>query len=177
MKFSGHYMGSRTLLQFIPKDTHKTRTLHEQHQHPMSTTSMLATAPSAWVLPVTLGTAGLCAGMQLALTALVIAGRAKSGISLLDGGDTALTRRMRAHGNFTETAPVALLLLGLLELAAAPRGLLLGLAGLFVAGRVLHAVGVVTQGDSWARRLGMVATLLVLSALGVASLWFAWRGW
>lgn len=142
----------------------------------MSTTTLLATAPIAWVLPVTLTTAGLCAGMQVALTALVIARRAQSGISLLDGGDTALTRRMRAHGNFTETAPVALLLLGLLELAAAPRSLLLVLAGLLMAGRVLHAVGVITHGDSWARRLGMVATLWALSALGVASLWFAWRG-
>jgi hypothetical protein len=53
----------------------------------MSTTTLLATAPIAWVLPVTLTTAGLCAGMQVALTALVIARRAKSGISLLGSGE------------------------------------------------------------------------------------------
>jgi uncharacterized membrane protein YecN with MAPEG domain len=143
----------------------------------MSSTALLATAPSAWLLPITLTTAALCAGLQVTLTALVIARRAQSGISLLDGGDTALTRRMRAHGNFTETAPMALLLIGLLELAAAPRTLLLGLAGLLIIGRLLHAVGVITRGDSWARRLGMVATLLALSALGVASLWFGAGGW
>jgi uncharacterized protein len=142
----------------------------------MSTTTFLSQAPTAWLLPVTLTTAALCAGLQVALTALVIARRAQSGVSLLDGGDAVLTRRMRAHGNFTETAPLALLLMGLLELAAAPRGLLWGLAGLLIVGRLLHAAGVITQGDSWARRLGMIATLWALSALGVASLWYGWRG-
>ena len=143
----------------------------------MSTHTVLSAAPTALLLPVTLSTAALCAGVQVTLTALVIARRAKSGVSFLDGGDTVLTRRMRAHGNFTETAPLALLLMGLLELAAAPRGLLLGLAGLLIVGRLLHAAGVITHGDNWARRLGMVATLWALSALGVASFWYGWRGW
>lgn len=143
----------------------------------MNTTPFLSEAPAAWLLPLTLTTAALCAGLQVALTALVIARRAQSGISFLDGGDTELTRRMRAHGNFTETVPLALLLMALLELAGASRGLLLGLASLLIAGRLLHAVGVITQGDSWARRLGMVATLWALSALGAASLWFGLRGW
>jgi uncharacterized protein len=143
----------------------------------MTTTALITDTPAAWLLPVTLTTAALCAGVQVTLTALVIARRAQSGVSFLDGGDTVLTRRMRAHGNFTETAPLALLLLGLLELAAAPRDLLLGLAGLLIVGRLLHAVGVITQGDSWARRLGMVATLWALSALGATSLWYGWRGW
>ena len=143
----------------------------------MSTTHLLGTAPHAALLPVTLTTAALCAGLQLVLTALVIARRAQSGISLLDGGDTALTRRMRAHGNLAETAPLALLLMALLELAAAPRSLLLGLAGLLVLGRLLHASGLIARGDSWARRLGMVATLFSLSGLGAASLWFGARAW
>lgn len=143
----------------------------------MSTTHLLGTAPHIALLPVTLTTAALCAGLQLVLTALVIARRAQSGISLLDGGDTALTRRMRAHGNLTETAPLALLLIALLELAAAPRSLLLGLAGLLVLGRLLHASGLIAKGDSWARWLGMVATLFSLSGLGAASLWFGARAW
>lgn len=143
----------------------------------MNTTALMTEAPSALLLPVTLTTAALCAGLQVALTALVIARRAESGVSFLDGGDTVLTRRMRAHGNFTETVPLALLLIALLELAAAPKGLLLGLAGLLLAGRLLHAVGVITRGDNWARRFGMLATVFALSALGVTSLWYGWRGW
>ena len=43
--------------------------------------------------------------------------------------------------------------------------------------RLLHAAGVLRRGDSWARRLGMVATLLALSGLAVASLWLAALGW
>lgn len=143
----------------------------------MSTVQLLTQAPAAWPLPVTLTSAALCAGLQVVLTALVIARRMQSGVSLLDGGDAVLTRRMRAHGNLIETAPLGLLMLALLELAAAPRGLLLGLAALLIVGRVLHAVGVSSQGDSWARRVGMTATLWALSALGVACLWYGLRGW
>jgi uncharacterized protein len=142
----------------------------------MSTHAVLSTAPGAWLLPVTLVTAGLCAALQLALTALVIARRGQSGISFLDGGDAMLTRRMRAHGNLTETAPLTLLLLGLVELAAAPRGLLLPLAGLLVVGRLLHATGVLRHSDGWARRLGMVATLFAMSGLGASSLWLGVQG-
>ncbi len=143
----------------------------------MTTATLLTHTPSVWLLPITLTTAGLCAGLQIALTALLIARRTQSGISLLDGGDTVLTRRIRAHGNFTETAPLTLLLMGLLELAAAPAALLLAAASLFVLGRILHATGVITRGNSWPRLLGMAATLCVLSALGVASLWFGYRSW
>ena len=177
MKFYTHYVDDSGLLEFTSKAMHKTSTRHDHQAPPMSNHIFLSAAPVAVLLPVTLTTAALCAGLQVALTGLVIARRAQSGVSLLDGGDTVLTRRMRAHGNFTETAPLALLLLGLLELATAPRGLLLGLAGLLVVGRLMHAMGVITRGDSWARRVGMVATLWALSALGVASFWYGWRGW
>jgi uncharacterized protein len=142
-----------------------------------TTTSLLSQAPAVLLLPVTLTSAALCAGLQVGLTALVIARRAQSGVNLLDGGDTVLTRRMRAHGNFTETAPLALLLMGLVELASAPRGLLWALAGLLIVGRLLHAAGLITRGDGWARRLGMVATLSALSALGLLSFWYGLRGW
>jgi uncharacterized protein len=147
----------------------------------MNNTSALLTnttlALPSLVLPVTLTTAAACATLQLALSALVISRRAHTGISLLDGGDTLLTRRMRAHANLTETAPICLLLLALLELAAAPRALLLATAGLLIVGRLLHASGLVRHGDNWARRAGMVATLLALSALGAAGLWTGLRGW
>lgn len=142
----------------------------------MTTTAVLSTPPGAWLLPVTLISAALCAGLQLALTALVIARRRHSGVSFQDGGDTTLMRRMRAHGNLTETAPLALLLLGAVELAAAPRGVLVALASLLVVGRLLHAAGVLCHSDGWARRLGMAATMLALSALGATSLWFGVRG-
>ncbi len=146
----------------------------------MTTSSHLMNAAETFrtfVLPVTLITAAACAGLQLALTALVIKRRARTGISLLDGSDIELTRRMRAHGNLTETAPMAVLLLALLELAAVPRALLVCAAGLLLIGRLLHAFGVVLHGDHWARRAGMVATLFSLSALLAAGFWMGLRGW
>ncbi|KNZ32175.1 MAG: hypothetical protein AD742_13860 [Methylibium sp. NZG] len=143
----------------------------------MSTSALVSAAPASLLLPVTLTTAALCASLQVALTALVTSRRIQAGISFLDGGDTTLTRRMRAHGNLTETAPLALLMIGFLEVTAAPRSLLLALAGLLVAGRLLHATGVLRRGDSWARRLGMAATLFALSGLAVASLWRGALGW
>jgi uncharacterized protein len=119
---------------------------------------------------LTLLFAGLCALIQVALTAMVIARRAKTGVDLLDGGDVPLLRRIRAHGNFSETAPMALLLLALLEM----RGLsltwlwVLGI-GLLI-GRVLHASSLLTTNTAWNRRGGMVLTLAVLSVQGVLCL-------
>jgi uncharacterized protein len=64
--------------------------------------------------------AGLCALLQCALTVLVIVRRVQANVTLMDGGDTPLLRRIRAHGNFTETVPLALILLALLELRGLP---------------------------------------------------------
>jgi uncharacterized membrane protein YecN with MAPEG domain len=80
-------------------------------------------------------------------------------INLGDGGDELMISRIRAHGNFIENAPLALLgLLGLAMLKAAPVALhLFGAA--FLIGRVLHAMGmakVFGQG----RLVGTLLTLL-----------------
>ena len=66
-------------------------------------------------MSVTLISAGLLATLLFLLSAYVIAGRVKLKIDLGDGGNTAMRQRMRAHGNFTEYVPVALILLFLVE--------------------------------------------------------------
>lgn len=68
-------------------------------------------------------------------------GRLAKGINLGDGGDADMTARVRAHGNFIENAPLMLLgLLGIAMLSGAPVALhIFGIA--FIAGRVLHALG------------------------------------
>jgi uncharacterized protein len=112
---------------------------------------------------LTLLFAGLCAFMQCMLTALVIARRVQSGINLMDGGDAVLTRRIRAHANFAESVPMALLLMLLLELGglAAMWLWLFGLA--LITGRILHVCGLLVGGMRWGRLSGMVLTLSVLS--------------
>jgi uncharacterized protein len=116
---------------------------------------------------LTLLFAGLCALIQVALTAMVIIRRAKTGVDLLDGGDVTLLRRIRAHGNFSETAPMALLLLALLEMRGLSPTWLWVLGVGLLLGRLLHAWSLLTTNAAWNRRGGMVLTLAVLSVQGV----------
>ena len=80
-------------------------------------------------------------------------------INLGDGGDELMLSRIRAHGNFTENAPLALIgLFALAMLNAAPIALHIFGAAFFI-GRVLHAMGmakVFGQG----RLVGTLLTLL-----------------
>ena len=116
---------------------------------------------------LTLLFAGLCALLQCALTALVIARRLQARVSLMDGDDKPLLRRIRAHGNFTETVPMALILIGLLELRGLEPAWLWTLGIGLLLGRVLHAVGLLVNGARWIRLVGMTMTLAVLSIGGV----------
>ena len=80
-------------------------------------------------------------------------------INLGDGGDELMLSRIRAHGNFTENAPLALLgLIALAMLQASP--IILHIFGAaFLIGRILHAMGmakVFGQG----RLVGTLLTLL-----------------
>jgi uncharacterized protein len=111
--------------------------------------------------------AGLCALLQTALTALVIMRRAQTGVDFLDGGDQRLLRRIRAHGNLAETAPMALLLLALLEINGVGNAWVLALGSSLVLGRCLHAHSLLTNNATWSRSGGMVLTL---GALSIAAL-------
>lgn len=119
---------------------------------------------------LTLLFAGLCALLQCVLTALVIARRAQSRVSLMDGGDEQLVRRIRAHGNFTETVPMALLLIALLEQGGVAATWLWALGIGLLLGRALHAWSLLTSGALWIRGIGMVLTLAVISIAGVMCL-------
>jgi uncharacterized protein len=141
-------------------------------------TSLAATLPAAAVaahlhvlLPITLTTAAFSAVFQLVLTTLIIRQRLRAGIHLLDGGDAPLTRRIRAHANFTETVPLALLLMLLLELAGWNAGLLATSAALLVAGRLLHANGILNPKAGMSRRLGMALTLTSHFLMATGGVW------
>jgi uncharacterized protein len=126
-------------------------------------------------LHITLLFAGLCALLQCLLTALVIRQRITAGVNLLDGGDEPLLRRIRAHGNFVETAPMALLLLALLELRGLGAAWLWGIGICLVLGRLFHLAGILNKQAMWSRLVGMVLTLCVLSLQGVLCLWLFLR--
>jgi uncharacterized membrane protein YecN with MAPEG domain len=78
-------------------------------------------------------------------------------------GDATLTRAIRAHGNFTEYAPLALLLLLVLAWLNAPVSLIHGLGAAFLVGRIAHAFGMMKATHPNAIRFaGNLLTGLVL---------------
>ena len=97
-------------------------------------------------------------------------------IGLGDGGDMALMRKVRAHGNFIENAPIGLLALGLLELCGLQATWLWVSGGTLLLGRVLHAFGLSRSGGySLGRFTGTVLTWLAFLAMALAGPWLALR--
>lgn len=113
-------------------------------------------------LPITLVLAGALALLNIWLSFRVGAVRRAAGVSVGDGGDERVLRRMRAHANFAENAPITLVMVGLIEFAASPSIWLWAAAGLFLLGRVAHAFGM----DGWGPGRGIGAgTTMVLQLL------------
>ena len=81
-------------------------------------------------------------------------------INIGDGGDKLMLSRIRAHGNFTENAPLTLLgLVALAFLGAHPIALHIFGAAFFI-GRILHAIGMSGK-FIMGRLVGTLTTLLV----------------
>lgn len=85
--------------------------------------------------------------------------RAKTRISVGDGGDKELRKRMRGHGNFIENAPIALVLLLLNELNGLASGYLYALGSAFVIARIAHYAALVFSLNVLIRMTGMMFTL------------------
>ncbi len=66
-------------------------------------------------MPITALYAGLLGPLLVILAVRVIDARRAAKVALGDGGQPLLLRRMRAHANFAEYVPLALLLLALAE--------------------------------------------------------------
>lgn len=93
--------------------------------------------------------------------------RANHKISLGDGGDKVLLKRIRAHGNFTENVPIGLLLLLFNELNGLAEQWLLVLGGLFLLARVGHYLSIVAQLPLLLRPLSMLTTMGVILASSI----------
>jgi uncharacterized membrane protein YecN with MAPEG domain len=107
------------------------------------------------LLPITAITAAVFAILMVALSAQTSLGRARVKSTFGDGGDETLRRRIRAHGNFAEYAPMALILLGLAEGLGAARGTVLGLAIAFCFARLVHAAGMLYSSRATLRAVAM----------------------
>lgn len=125
-------------------------------------------------LPIIAATAAaVLAFMQVVLMMTVGLKRRASGVSLGDGGDAELNRRIRRHGNFIENAPMFLILLSLFEAMGGAQPVAMGLAGLFLAARISHALSLSSADAPIAlRAFGALGT--ILSLLGGAG-FLAWQ--
>ncbi len=121
-------------------------------------------------LPITLTIAGAAALLNLWLSLRVSRLRFQHKVSLGTGGKDVVEKRMRAHANFTEYAPLFLILLGLIELARGPETWLWAAAIAFVLGRLAHAFGMDRPAPNALRIGGMLLTYTPLLILAVYAL-------
>jgi uncharacterized membrane protein YecN with MAPEG domain len=113
-------------------------------------------------------TAGLLLIGQMLLLLLTVLRRRGARQSLGDGGDEGVLRAVRRHGKFAENAAIFVIGLALLEMLGAERQTVEILAAVFVAGRVLHALGLsMPKSANPFRTLGVVATVVAAIALAV----------
>lgn len=120
--------------------------------------------------------ASLCALLLVKLSLQVISLRRTHRISLGDGGNAELQAAIRTQGNATEYIPIILILMMLLEWAAAAWWII-HLAGIaLLAGRIIHASALKT-GNVKHRVLGMKITFFLIMALAALNIFYLIAGY
>lgn len=116
--------------------------------------------------------AAILALVFLVLTYGVIAVRLTKRIAFGTGGDDDMTKRVRAHANFAEFVPLALLLVMFAEMQNMPLWAVHTAGIVLVLSRLLHAWGIYHPVlDNWQRKAGALSTHIVILA---AALWNIW---
>jgi uncharacterized membrane protein YecN with MAPEG domain len=107
--------------------------------------------------------AALLGLLAVVLTVRVILNRVKFKVNTGDGGHPPLAQAIRAHCNFAEQAPLALLLIIVAEASGTPAGLIHGLGGALVLARIASAWGLSQSlGLSTGRQAGAGLNMLVI---------------
>jgi len=131
------------------------------------------------IVPVTSFYAAAAAFLLIPLSLWVIFARQDLGVAWGDGteADGRLMRLRRAHGNFIEYVPMALIVLMLAEIQGAPSWALHVAGNSLLSGRVVHAAGLIRfPSDLRFRVVGMVLTFTALGAGTLAALWATFAG-
>ena len=124
-------------------------------------------------LPVTALYAGLLALYFVWLSTRVIKAR-RVHRAALGTPHRLVERAVRAHGNFAEYVPFALLLMALCEVNGLPDWALHVFGTVLLAGRILHATGIAQEPENFRWRvLGMSLTFTVMGVAGAALLGLA----
>ena len=121
--------------------------------------------------------AALLAVWFIVLSLRVIRLRGSARVSLGDGGDAMLQRAIRAHANFAEYVPLALLMLLVLELSRFSIYWIHALGIVLVIARLLHGYALAfTAQFRFGRTVGFALTFAVLLIEAVMCLYQAHRG-
>lgn len=121
------------------------------------------------LLPVTLTSAAAAAVIGVWLMLRIGQVRIGEKISIGDGGNEKLTRRMRAQANYIENTPFVLILIAAIELSGKGEPWLAYVAAVYFLARIAHAIGM-EEGDApKARSIGTIVTMLTLVGLGIVA--------
>jgi uncharacterized membrane protein YecN with MAPEG domain len=121
-------------------------------------------------IQATLFFASLFGILHVIFTLRVGAYRLKNKINLGDGDDKELRNRIRAHGNFIENVPIALLLLLLNDLHGTSTAVLISVGTILLISRLTHYLTIASRHlPRVLRPLSMIGTLgsILVSALGL----------
>lgn len=111
------------------------------------------------------------------LTVRVIVNRVRLGVDAGDGGKPALAQAIRAHANFAEHVPLALLLIVLAESVGAHPGAIHGLGATLIVARIASAVGLSRSlGPTPPRQAGAGLTIVVTALASLLILYRAVAG-
>ena len=123
-------------------------------------------------VPITALYAGTLAIYAIWLSSRAGLMRGKVGISILHGDNMELAEKMRRHQNFVEYVPIALILIGVLEINGSNSIFLHGLGIALVIARVAHAKGLFHDNISHPlRAVGAGGTALITVIAGIAAIW------
>ncbi|MGH1415481.1 MAG: MAPEG family protein [Pelagimonas sp.] len=109
--------------------------------------------------------------MHVVITMLVGAARVPNQIHFYDDGDLDLRRNMRAHANFTENAPIALIAMAAAEISGTDQMWILTGGLVLCVGRLMHYHIIRTKGWGPTRALSMLLTLIPVAAFAGLTVW------
>lgn len=116
-------------------------------------------------ISITLTIAAAAALLNIWLMMRVGKVRLAEKISVGDGGNENVIRRMRAHSNFIESAPIVLILIAAIELSIGTNLVLWIVSALYVLGRIAHGFGMDGGSFEKGRVLGTIITMLTMLGL------------
>ncbi|MGY6552153.1 MAG: MAPEG family protein [Erythrobacter sp.] len=121
------------------------------------------------ILQVTLTAAAAAAILNLWLSIRIGAVRQATGISVGDGGNEGLQRRMRAQLNFVENTVFVLVLIAAIELSGKGSWWLTYVTAAYFIGRIAHAFGMDGGSKQFGRMIGTLVTMLVQLGLALVA--------